>query len=205
MSTQPSTQRRASRKEVSEALGISKQRLSVLIQEGRIRELPGGGFDLEQARQEYVSSLDPAKRALWEARNPAARPVTASAPSSVVSDAPARPRAEPPATSSSGATSVRDDETGEIFDFSHARTKKEMANARRAELDYAVKKGLYLSRDEVSAKEFAIARKLRDRILAFPPKLATMLPPEAMQTIVDECEQLVRELQDDVASIAEAG
>jgi hypothetical protein len=55
----------------------------------------------------------------------------------------------------------------------------------------------------VAAKEFAIARKLRDRIIGFPARLASIVPADAMKIITDECDALVREMQDDVATIAE--
>ena len=53
--------------------------------------------------------------------------------------------------------------------------------------------------------EFAIGRRLRDRILGFPARVANLVPPEAMTSLTEECEALVRELQDEVASIAVDG
>lgn len=171
-----------SRREAADALGIKRQRLERLIKEGRIVEESHGRIDLAKARAAYEATIDPAKRAAYESTAPGAAKRVRSGPVSVV-----------------------DTSTGKPVDFATARTQKELANARRAELDYAIKSGAYLPRDEVSAKEFAIARKLRDRILGFPARLANLVPPEAMSTIVDECEALVRELQDDVATIAESG
>jgi len=92
---------------------------------------------------------------------------------------------------------------GPVVSFAEARTRKELAHADRAELDYKIKAGLYILRDEVRAREFEIARKLRDRILGLPARIANFVPAEAMTVIVDECEALIRELQDDAAAIAE--
>ena len=169
------------RKEAAEALGISRQRVEKLIRDGRIVET-AAGIDINAARTAYESTIDPAKRDVYD-----------------------RQRGAPtkPVYGRKGADEVKDAESGELFSFATARTHKEMANAKRAQLEYQIKAGHFISRDEVRAKEFAIARKLRDRILGFPPKLANYVPPDAMKVIVDECEALIRELQDDAATIGE--
>lgn len=171
----------ATRKDVADSLGISRQRVEKLIRDGRIVET-AAGIDLEAARKAYLSTVDPAKREAYE-RLSGAQPK--------------------PGYGRKGADEVKDAESGELFSFATARTHKEMANAKRAQLEYQIKAGHFISRDEVRAKEFAIARKLRDRILGFPPKLANYVPPDAMKVIVDECEALIRELQDDAATIGE--
>lgn len=153
----------ASRKQVAEALKISRQRVEKLIKEGRIEE-KNGSIDIDKARAAYNATLDPLRRLAYATRTD--------------TDAPA-------------------------LDFTAARTEKERANAMRAQLEYKIKAGHFIARDEVAAKEFAIARKIRDRIIGFPAKLANLVPPDAMKTITDECEALVRELQDEIAAIAE--
>ena len=50
---------------------------------------------------------------------------------------------------------------------------------------------------------YVIARKLRDRIIGWPARLASVVPADAMKIVTDECEALIREMQDDVATIAE--
>jgi len=170
-----------SRRQCADALGITRQRLEKLIKQGRIEET-ARGIDLGAAKLAYESTTDPAKRAAYE---------------SVAPEAPRRVRM--------GPTSVTDTETGKTIDFATARTEKELANARRAQLEYSIKSGAYLPRDEVVAKEFAIARKVRDRILGFPARIANFVPAAAMASVVEECEALVRELQDDAATIAEDG
>jgi hypothetical protein len=50
---------------------------------------------------------------------------------------------------------------------------------------------------------FAIARKLRDRINGFPTKLQQFIPSEAMQMLTDECDKLIKELQADAQRVAE--
>lgn len=168
------------RREVAEALGISRQRLHVLIGEGRIAETPRG-IDIEAAKVAYRGTIDPARRAAWEEAAETARP------------------AAPP----SGRRVAVDEATGKTVDFSEARTRKEIANADRARLEYQIKAGHFIAREVVMAKEFAIARRLRDRILGFPARFADLLPPEAMASLTDECEALIRELQEEAAAVAE--
>ncbi len=77
------------------------------------------------------------------------------------------------------------------------------------ELRYKQAVGKLIDRDEVKAREFAVARKLRDRLQAFPSRLAPMIPKETRtpgpllhQLVIDEFHTLIRELQEDAASIA---
>lgn len=93
---------------------------------------------------------------------------------------------------------------GDLVPFPEARAKRENWNAQLAEIKYKEQAGLLISREEVAAREFAVARKVRDRILGFPARVANFVPPDAMKLLVDECDQLVRELQDDAARIAES-
>lgn len=175
------TQGYGSRKDAADALGISRQRLEKLIKQGRIEE-SALGIDIAKARTDYEATIDPSKRAVYEG---------------ATADAPKRVRV--------GLTTVSDPESGKTIDFATARTEKELANAQRARLEYQIKSGAYIARDVVAAKEFAIARRLRDRILGFPARVANLVPAEAMTSLTEECEALVRELQEEAASIAEEG
>ena len=180
------------RKTTAAALGVSRQRLEKLIHQGRVVET-AKGIDLEKAKRDYAASIDPAKKAAWEARR---------------KPKPGRPRTTPPPTAGPrlAVDNTSDpDDTSDLFggNFNESRARKEHWAARRAELEYKQRAGELIPRDEVRAKEFAVARKLRDRILGFPARLANWVPPEAMKIITDECDTLIRELQEDAARIAE--
>ena len=182
------------RKTAAAALGVSRQRLETLIKQGRITETPKG-IELEKAKRDYEATIDPAKKAAWEARRKAAqggRPKGSQTPRA------AGPRLAVDNTAGDG-------ETPDLFggNFNAARARREYWTAQKAELEYKQRAGELIPRDEVRAKEFAVARKLRDRILAWPARLANWVPPEAMKIITDECDTLVRELQEDAARIAE--
>ncbi len=188
--------RRVSRKEAAAALGVTRQRLEKLIAQGRVSE-NSDGIDLEVARREYAATLDPARKLAWDLRSKKALdPPTAVLAQSVrVSEPP--PQA-PAVVTMSSAEPVQG-----VFDFAKARARKEAANADIAELKFKQQLSLLIPRDEVAAKEFAIARKLRDRILGLPARLANYVPPEAMKTIIDECDMVCRELQEEAAKVAE--
>lgn len=169
-----------SRAEVAEALGISRQMLEKYIARGTIVEIEKGKIDLEDARRRYATQTDPGRRL-----KVVAMPAPAAAPAPAAGEPAADDATEP-----------------SLFDFQQARTHRENWNAKAAELKYREAAGLLIPREEVAAKEFAVARKLRDRILGFPAKVANFMPPDAMKIVTEECDQLVRELQDDAAQIA---
>lgn len=176
------------RKEAAAALGFSRQRLEKLIKLGRVVETDDG-VDLDQARRARSTMIDPVK----------VLAANAPGPPPPASDKPGRK----PYAVKRGSKKVEDAETGDLIDFATARTNRERANAALAELKYAQESGRLVPVDQVKAKEFEVARKLRDRILGFPAKIQQFLPPEAMKVITDECDVLIRELQEDAARIAE--
>lgn len=168
-----------SRREVAEAIGIKRQMVEKYIARGLFKEVAPGRLILDDCRRAYETQTDPGRRL---------RVVEPTSP------APATP--PPPASGSTGEPDLG------LFDFQAARTNRENWNAKAAELKYREAAGLLIPREEVAAKEFAVARKLRDRILGFPARLANFCPPDAMKIVTDECDQLVRELQDDASQIA---
>lgn len=182
-----------SRKEAAAALGFTRQRLETLIKQGRIVETDAG-VDLDQAQAVRATMNSAARLVVSQASAP-----EAPAASDAAGSAPARK----PYATARGSKKVSDPETGALFDFADARTRREHANAQLAVLRYQEMSGKLIPADEVKAKEFAVARKLRDRILGWPARVAQIVPPEAMKIITDECDALVRELQEDAAQIAE--
>lgn len=180
---------RVSRKEAAAELGFSRQRLEKLIKQGRIDE-NADGVDLEQARSVRATMLD-LRKEMAEGRG---------VESTGLPSDEAKPRKVYSVPRGAQKTETK---AGELFSFADARTQRERANAQLAELKYLEASGRLIPVDEVKAKEFEVARKLRDRILGFPAKVQSLLPPEAMTIIVTECDQLVMELQEDAARIAE--
>lgn len=183
------------RKEAAAELGFSRQRLEKLIKDGRIEETPAGLIDIEKAARQVERSVDPVRRAAYEA----------TAPASSKPKATAARRRRPYKVKRGAAVAPDDGEQGEFVlgSYAEARAEREKANAKTARLNYERLIGTMVPRAEVVAKEFAVARMVRDRILGFPSRIANFVPGEAMKMITDECDRLIRELQDAAAKIAE--
>ena len=188
-----------SRAEAAKALGISRQALEKLIREGKIKEKPNPNgrrpktvIDLDTARRDYARNTDPAKR---KAAQQAARagqaagspqaPNTSSKPA-----APRRPYGRAGADTGPGG-----------IDYNTARTAKTAYQAELTKLALAREKGRMVPRAEVEAAAVAMARKLRDRLLAFPARLAPYVDRAALPEIEAEIRQLVEELARDAQSL----
>ena len=182
----------ASRKETAVALGVSRQRIEQLIAKGVLAETDQG-IDLEAARTSYAARIDVVRKAQHES----VKSLKSGAPPSPPPAARVA-QAEPVPVTPSGV-----DKPISSIDYNIERARREKANADLQEMSYQLKSGQLISRDEVKAREFAVARKLRDRILGFPAKVANYVPPEAMKIITDEFEALIREMQEDAARISE--
>jgi len=174
---------RTDRKTVAARLGISTQRLGQLIRAGQISEA-SDGIDIDQALSEYERNTDKAKRAAARVRQQlrvirSERPETAGQSRIIVP----------------GATVQEDDAPADLFDFNRAKARKEHYNAERARIESEKQLGNLVSRDEVRAKTFNVARIARDRLLGLPPRLATYVQAEHMKTVTDEVESIIRDLE----------
>lgn len=177
---------RLPRKEIAPLLGITTQRLGQLIREGKITEHENG-IDPEQAKREYALNTDAAKREAHRSRSHFL--------SVVEGGKPAEAAAEP-------VSHVKDPETGaDLFSFNNAKAQKEHYHAQRAKLEFEKASGALLQRDAVVAREFEVARKLRDRLLGLPARLANFVPADAMKVVTDEVDALIREMQQDAADV----
>jgi phage terminase Nu1 subunit (DNA packaging protein) len=173
---------------LAEKLGISARRVRQLVEEGKLSPPSVRGFDIDKAIGEYHRKTDPQKRHAAQVAKGQVKP--------------------PPAAAKPTLSVVRpvvddDDDDDEADEFQVARAKRERHNANLAELKELQARGDLLRRDIVVAREFEIARKLRERIMAFPARIANLVPAEAVKSIADECESLVIELQEDASRIAE--
>lgn len=177
------------RKEAAAELEISRQRVEALLKRWPDVEGPGG-IDIERLKTLREKNSDPLRQAVYQQQ----RKLTA-----VAVDA---PTAEKPANPPTSASDPEPELPLEALDFTGARTRRERANAQLAELKAAQEAGRLIPRQEVQAREFAVARNLRDRISNFPSKVQHFLTPEATQMLTKECRALIEELQKDAARIA---
>lgn len=175
-----------------EELGISRQRVQKLVKRWPEVEVDGG-IDIERLKVLREQNADPLRQAVYQQQ----RKLKATSEA----EAPPKPAATPKAARLAPEDSAPDLPL-ETADFNLARTRRERANAQLAELKAAQEAGKLIPRQEVQAREFAVARKLRDRILGFPARLQQFLGPEATKMLTEECDLLVSELQQDAARIA---
>lgn len=176
--------------------GISRQRVNKLAE--RWPEVKvDGKIDVEKLKQLRAAHADPLKQMAWQhserARATQAEPLRSPPTRTSISPAAAGDADEP----EQGELSL------EKMDFAAVKTERERSNARLAQLRVLEEEGRLIPRDEVVAMNFAIARKLRDRIGGFPTKLQQFIPSEAMQMLTDECDKLVKELQSDAQRVSE--
>lgn len=87
--------------------------------------------------------------------------------------------------------------------FNEARAKKEVANAKIAEMEAKRIKGELLKRDDVLKEQAIVARMVRDTILAVPSRIAALLTHKSDER---EIERLITsELKSAFRQIAQSG
>lgn len=140
--------------------GVSHEAVRKAIAAGRIHKEADG-------------SIDPAKAdAQWQQHTRPAPPFTPKGVATPV--ATSRPSTAPP-TPSAG-----DEARG--VDYHKARAVRETYAARLAKLEFEERSDKLVSKDEVDAKVFTLARQLRDRMQQIPNKVA----PEIVALVVDK-------------------
>jgi hypothetical protein len=163
---------------LAKKLGVSRQRIAQLIKSGQIDgEGEDGLIDLDRALGQYQRNTDAAKR---------------------------HQRTDLKVVASNAAPKGGGEGQGvlQLTDLNKSKAAQAYWSARRIEQAVQQEAGQLLSRDQVVAKEFNVARLVRDRLLGFPAKCAGFMPPEALRVLEVEIEALIRELQDAAASIA---
>ena len=182
------TIRWGSRKETALALGVSRQRVEQYLAKGLFEETEHG-IDIDAAQAAYARNVDVVRKA----QHDSIRALKADGPAEIQAEA------TPQAPTSSGDPH----DAVPSIDYNKHRARREKYNADLQEMKFQTESGRLIARDEIKAREFAVARKLRDRILGFPAKVANYVPPEAMKILTDEFEALIREMQEDAARICE--
>ena len=144
--------------------GVSHEAVRKAIAAGRIHKEADGSIDPAKADAQWQQHTRPAP--LPSAKNVATRVATPVATS--------RPSTAPP-TPSAG-----DEARG--VDYHKARAVRETYAARLAKLEFEERSDKLVSKDDVDAKVFTLARQLRDRMQQIPNKVA----PEIVALVVDK-------------------
>jgi hypothetical protein len=168
-----------------EELGISRQRVQKLLKRWP-EVIVDDGVDIEKLKALREENADPLRQAVYQ-QSRKLKAVEVEAPKAAVPAPAAENQPELPL---------------DALDFNAARTRRERANAELAQMKADQEAGRLISRQEVQAREFAIARQLRDRLTGFPARVQQFLPPEAMQMLTKEVRALIDDLQKDAERIA---
>lgn len=140
--------------------GVSHEAVRKAIAAGRIQKEADGRIDPAKADAQWLQHTRPAP--LSSAKSVATRVATSR-------------------TSSAQSTPSAGDEARGV-DYHKARAVRETYAARLAKLEFEERSGKLVSKDEVDAKVFTLARQLRDRMQQIPNKVA----PEIVALVVDK-------------------
>lgn len=139
--------------------GWSQGNVSHLLRRGVIVQTEDGKIDSEDADRRIAAARHPGKDHVRD-RHAAARAVSQTVGAT-------SPPAQPPAASAANPA----DATG----YHAARTAREQAAAKLADLEYQTKAGQLMRRDHVVDAVFDIGRGLREALAPVPDRLAQVL------------------------------
>jgi hypothetical protein len=142
--------------------GVSHTAVRKAIQAGRIQQEADGGIDPARADASWANNT---RSSVETPRQPARRVETPPEPlpeRQVSGNAPGAP------------------------DYNKARAVKEFYAARLAKLEFEEREGKLVNIDEINVQHFNRARRLRDRLLMIPRRLAAQLAAETDTRSVEE-------------------
>ncbi|MBF0147282.1 MAG: hypothetical protein HQL84_16110 [Magnetococcales bacterium] len=151
--------------------GVSHVAVLKAIKSGRIRKEADGTIDPKKADSDWDRNTDPAQQRTAEVATPTPRPV---------------PRV---------ATSETELVTGNpsVPNYHTSRAIREAYNARLIRLDYEERQGKLLKAEDVERDAFEMARRVRDRLMNIPHRMAAVLASESdSQTIERQLDQELR-------------
>lgn len=156
---------RVKQAELARLLGVSRQSINELVTRGVIPSDKDGLIDVEMARAALLNRMRPSSPTATAAASAAPPPKTAPATSQ-------------DAANEGGATS-----------YHVAKTLREAAEARMAQLKLAEMQGNMISRELASKAAYEIGRQVRDALQVSRRRLSPYL---AASTSVTECEEILR-------------
>ena len=158
--------------------GASHTAVRKALQAGRIQQEADGGIDPERADAAWANNT---RSSVETPRQPAHQVETLpdSMPERQVSgNAPGTP------------------------DYNKARAVKEFYAARLAKLEFEEREGKLVNIDEINVQHFNRARRLRDRLLMIPRRLAAQLAAETDTRSVEEIlDGAIREALEEMADV----
>ena len=155
--------------------GVSHVSVIKAIKTGRIQKESDGSIDPFKADSAWEKNTSPAQQ-----RKPDPVPVMpapapdnpVSVPSTKLPTPPVRQPTQRPAEPEAGPS------TAGMPNYQMSRAVRETYNAKLTRLDYEERMGKLLNAEDVAKEAFALARRVRDRLLNIPSRMASVLASE---------------------------
>ncbi|MEO5333838.1 MAG: hypothetical protein H7839_17635 [Magnetococcus sp. YQC-5] len=156
--------------------GVSHSAVEKAIKSGRIKKEADGTIDPSGADAAWERNTSPAQQ-----RKPAPAPIPVK--SAPVSDKPAPTPTNPPVPPvrqppQRPAEPEAGPSTAGMPNYQMSRAVRETYNAKLTRLEYEEKTGKLLNAEDVAKEAFALARRVRDRLLNIPSRMASVLASE---------------------------
>ncbi len=146
------------------------------VKSGRIPIEVDGTIDPAKANVAWERNTSPAQQRKPEPVpvNPAPAPTPAKSALPPVRQSPQRPTEPEPGPSAAGAPN-----------YQISRAVRETYNAKLTRLDYEERTGKLLNAEDVAKDAFALARRVRDRLLNIPSRMASVLASETDSKMIE--------------------
>jgi hypothetical protein len=171
--------------------GVAPSAVEKALKSGRIQKEPDGTIDPVKADAAWERNTSPAqqRKPLPERAMPTAVQGSPVAP-------PTRQPVHRPVEPEAGPNM-----TG-VPNYQISRAIRETYNAKLARLEYEEKNGKLLNAEDVANDAFALASRVRDRILAVPSRVSSMLASETDSKVIERL--LTQELRNALEEIAQS-
>ena len=143
--------------------GVSDTAVHKAIKSGRIPVEADGTIDPSKANAAWERNTSPAQQR---------KPVPVKPAPDKPSPPPVRQATQRPAEPEAGSS------TAGVPNYQMSRAVRETYNAKLTRLDYEERTGKLLNADDVAKEAFAIAHRVRDRLLNIPSRMASVLASE---------------------------
>ena len=148
--------------------GVSPSAVEKALKSGRIQKESDGTIDQAKADAAWNRNTSPAQQRKADPIPVKPAPVPAKPPPPPIHQPTQRPANPPSAGPSMGAAP----------NYQISRAVRETYNAKLTRLDYEERTGKLLNAEDVAKEAFAVARRVRDRLLNIPGRMASVLASE---------------------------
>ena len=171
--------------------GVAPSAVEKALKSGRIQKESDGTINQSKADAAWEKNTSPAQQRKADPV-PAKHAPVLDRPVPVLSDnlppaPPVRQTTQRPADSDAGPS------TAGMPNYQISRAVRETYNAKLTRLDYEERTGKLLNAEDVAKEAFAVARRVRDRLLNIPSRMASVLASETDSKAIERL--LIQELR----------